>query len=521
MTFRRCHTVVWFGMVIPVLSVAADHYQVTQEDRQSEVEWLTSLGVQAPERGPVLSEPFAEPFTKRSFVVPASWWRTPQPRELQASMLRQDLALLHMVMEKAYGGWESAARRGWDWNRWFGDWDRDLAAKGDARLGLADALAPFERLERFQLDNHSGPTGGVYFGSGSQTAVLQSAPSGTCSALRMSSGETAALDVKDPATAPKPAKIVHAGEERPADGFYISYPARRGTAAAVECGGKWISLETWGLPAREKQISALAQKPGGQPSYRMVAEDIGYLRVPTLSKKNSELWTKMLPTLPESAGRERLLIVDLRMNDGGDEQLGALDRWVDLSAIQSVVNFSRTQPKSCLYDALRWGYTQMTSLGLQPPLSDGLRNMLQGQLNGLFQPGAEGCPMVVERTRSKWNYTQHRFPAAAPVGRPWLMLLTDGGCASDCEFMIYVLAAAAGSVVVGESTYGVGQFVQPGYFVLPHTRLHFRIALGRSDFYGDDRSFDGYGLGPDIVLAGEDAYAPETILRLARTLIAQ
>jgi hypothetical protein len=426
-----------------------------------------------------------------------------------------------VVMEKAYGGWESAAKRGWDWNRWFSDWDRDLAAKGDAKLGLAEALAPFEQLERFQLDNHSGPAGGaVHFGSGSQTAVLLSAPSGTCTSLRMSSGETAALDVKDPATVPKPAKIVHAGRERPADGFYISYPRRRGTAAAVECGGKWIPLETWSPWARREEfIADLAQKPSGSPSYRMVADGIGYLRLPTLSKKNNELLNKMLPTLPESAGRERLLIVDLRMNDGGDEQFEALDRWVDLSAIQSVVNYSRTQPKSCLYDALRWGYTQTSSSGLKPPLSEGLRNMLQRQLNDLFQPGAEGCPMVVEREHSKWNYSQHRFPAVAPVGRPRLMLLTDAGCGSDCELMVYVLAAVGGSVVVGESTYGVGQFVQPGYFVLPHTRLHFRVALGRSDFYGDDRSFDGYGLGPDIVLAGDDAHAPEAILRLARSLM--
>jgi hypothetical protein len=227
---------------------------------------------------------------------------------------------------------------------------------------------------------------------------------------------------------------------------------------------------------------------------------------------------EMLPTLPASAGRERLLIIDLRMNSGGDEQLNALNRWVDLSKLESAVKESRTQPKSCLYDALRWGYTQVSSLNMKPPLSGGLRNEIQGELDSLFQPGAEGCPRAVEREQSKWNYNRHRFPAPAPVGRPRLMLLTDGGCGSDCEFMVYVLAAVEGSVVVGEATYGVCQFIQPGYFILPHTRLHFRIALGRSDLYGDDRSVDGYGLGADIVLAGDDAHAPETILRLARSL---
>ncbi len=62
----------WLAFFIPAFTVAADHYQVTPEDRKSEVEWLTSLGIQVPEGGLVLSEPFAEPFTKRSFVAPAN-----------------------------------------------------------------------------------------------------------------------------------------------------------------------------------------------------------------------------------------------------------------------------------------------------------------------------------------------------------------------------------------------------------------------------------------------------------------
>ena len=40
--------------------------------------------------------------------------------------------------------------------------------------------------------------------------------------------------------------------------------------------------------------------------------------------------------------------------------------------------------------------------------------------------------------------------------------------------------------------------IQPGYSVLPHTGLRYRIALGRSDPYGDSRSVDGYGL--DVVV---------------------
>ena len=123
--------------------------------------------------------------------------------------------------------------------------------------------------------------------------------------------------------------------------------------------------------------------------------------------------------------------------------------------------------------------------------------------------------MSIEEQRSQWDYRRHRFPSPPPAGKPRLMLLVDSGCASDCEYMTYVLAAEPGTVVVGESTCGVGQFIQPGYFILPHSRLKFRIALGMSDIYGDGRSFDGYGLGADIVLAGEEAHRGAAILKLA------
>ena len=48
--------------------------------------------------------------------------------------------------------------------------------------------------------------------------------------------------------------------------------------------------------------------------------------------------------------------------------------------------------------------------------------------------------------------------------------------------------------------------------------MKFRIALGMSDMYGDNRSLDGYGLDVDMLLAGEEAHKPEAILRLAEKL---
>jgi len=498
---------------------AADDVRLTPEQRQGEVEWLKSLGLTVPEGGPLLEHPFATPLTKRSFLMPTADWRAPGPTEVNAGSLRQDLPVLRTIMEKAYGGWDSAQKLGWDWNAWFTDWDRELAAKGDAKLALADALAPFERLERVQLDNHSGPVSNVvHFGSGSRTAVLESAPSGPCTAMKTDSGELLPLNEKDPAQLPKHAKILTAGAAQPEDGFYLTYPARRGSAAAVNCGGKWIPLRIWDAGSRLNEIASLAGHAANEPSYRMLDETIGYLRLPTFTKPNNERLRQLLGQLPESAGREKLLIVDLRQNGGGDSAIEAMARWLDFAAVRPVVKFNRHQPKSCVYDALRWGYTQISSQSLQPPLSDTLRGNLQKQLDDLFQPAPEGCPVQMEDQHSDWDYRQHTGSGKPSPGKPRLMILADRGCGSDCEFSVYVLAAQPGSVVVGESTYGVGQFIQPGYFILPHTLLKFRIALGMSDTYGDGRSFDGYGLGPDIVLDGADANKPETILKLARTL---
>jgi hypothetical protein len=63
-----------------------------------------------------------------------------------------------------------------------------------------------------------------------------------------------------------------------------------------------------------------------------------------------------------------------------------------------------------------------------------------------------------------------------------------------------MLASLPETIVAGTNTFGVCQLIQPGYSVLPHTGLSYRIALGRSDYYGDNRSVDGYGLDVDVVL---------------------
>lgn len=500
--------------LLSALTLNADDLKLTPEERQSEIEWLTSLGLKLPAGGILLDQPFATPLTNRSFLVPTSWWRAPAPREIIAADLRQDLPILRTIMQKAYGGWTSAEQRGWDWNRWFTDWDHDLAARGDTKLPLADALAPVAKLMDFQLDNHSGPVGGARFGSGSTTAILDAAPVGACTTMKAADDRTFALDPKDPAQAPKRATLYNVASEQP--GYYLSYPNRRGLATAIQCGDKWIAARPVGNANRTQLIADLAQKPANEPSYRAVSETIGYLRLPTFSKQNGERLRALLPTLPKSAGHEKLLIVDLRSNDGGDAPIEALGRWLDGSSVRRAARFNRRQPKSCVYEALRWGYSQVTIQGLKPPLSDQLRGNLQHAMGALFAHSPAGCPVKIEEDKSAWDYRQHRFPSSPSAGKPRLLVLIDRGCGSDCEYMAYVLAASPGSIIAGENTFGVGQFIQPGYFILPHSRIKFRIALGMSDNYGDGRSFDGYGLDVDVLLT-EEAHTAAAILKLAET----
>jgi len=71
---------------------------------------------------------------------------------------------------------------------------------------------------------------------------------------------------------------------------------------------------------------------------------------------------------------------------------------------------------------------------------------------------------------------------------------------------------------VGTNTFGVCQFIQPGYSVLPHTGLRYRIALGRSNYYGDNRSVDGYGLDVDVVLPEVDTLKPEQMREFAEVV---
>src|SRR5579864_8277022 len=115
---------------------------VSPAEIAAESAWLESFGVS----GPTLTEyPFAPQLTNRSFIVPMAWLGSVHPDlvEVNADALRRDLPVLSSIMLRAYGGWDSAEKRGWNWPRWFQNWDRLLSRHGKNPMLVQDAFAPF------------------------------------------------------------------------------------------------------------------------------------------------------------------------------------------------------------------------------------------------------------------------------------------------------------------------------------------------------------------------------------------
>ena len=498
--------------------------------RDSEAARIRAFGVTVPDGGVVLERPWDPPYTRRSFVVPQSWFRH-QSDSVRADALDRDLPVLHALMERAYGGWGAAAHRGWNWDKWFADWHEMLRAHHGATIATADAFAPMKQYIAFQLDNHTTIPLGVRFGSGSRTSLIDGLPKGRCTEVRMTDGNSVALDWNDPAQRLRHAVRWNAALTRLDSVAYLSMPASRGLPASIRCGGGWVNATpVWPfgdvakstraeLAARDSVIRALSGAEHDEPNFVMLEPTIAYLRLPTFSEANGRLIEQRIEHWPKRTGNERVLIVDLRDNDGGNATLTPFAGWVDTRGVSRALNAHRHEGASCLYHALRWGYTTISTLGIRPPASPSFTQRLQTISDDVFGQSAADCPSEFKDSKSGWDYRQRVMqPPGVANGRLRLMLLVNNGCGSDCEAELIMLSSLAETVVVGSNTFGVAQFIQPGYSVLPHTRLPFRIALGTSDVYGDGRSFDGYGLDVDIVLATRADESRESILALAHYL---
>lgn len=501
------------SLLVAIAAAPAASVRVPQAQIDAENARWSSLGVKLPPGGIVLEHPYAPPYSNRSFVVPFSWYsdfaatlREKKDVPVEAAALRQDLPVLKLLLEKAYAGYQPAASRGWNWNQMFRSWDAQLARAGDKKLTLREAFAPWGRLEDVQLDNHSGVPGVMEFGSGSASAVLTGEPHSACSALRFTNGYTQKLSVHDAGQQPHAVQAWNGALLSPA--WYVSYPKRLGIASAMRCGDREIAL----TPA------AQSPAPSQTPVYKTLAGGIAYLRLPTFTDANNEALRAAL-SKATGLGKERLVIFDLRGNDGGNAPSDILTNWFAESAVEIASATSQAGTTSCFTAGLQFGLQQQLVGNLKPPVSPGLQQLLQQIVDSLKGSATPDCSVQPDIKTSDRSLRDHRFTLhSRQADQTRVVALVDGGCGSDCEYMTYILAGLPETVIAGTSTFGVMGFSQPGYFVLPRSRVPFRIALSRTDAYGDERSVDGYGIAVDVLLPAAQSQSLQSVTALGQLL---
>jgi C-terminal processing protease CtpA/Prc len=486
------------------------HTFVTMTEVKVEDARLDQMGLVLRDGSFLKEHPFQAPWTSHSLLIPSTWTEPGikalfGSRRVRADLLLADLDVLQPVMARAYGGWDGAVARGWNWDRWFGAWRSRLAAKGNSEISLDEAFAPMDQLLAFQRDNHTQIPLNRQTSDGSQTAVLARAPAAACTEIRSSDG-IFSIDAKDAGQRVRRAKLWMSGAKFFTDASYISVPSSRGVPQSVRCGGDWIALQVAG-ERQDKRWSTLRKvwrETFGRvrPKVERIGDGVVYARLPEFDSPHyggisREGWANREPS-------DRVLIVDLRNNGGGqiDDGLNVLKDWVDERRMVHFDSIGSQINSSCLYAALKWGYPDSTDKG-----------RMQELLNRMALPYPSGCPRSVSTTPSKWSYLRHHYDPKP--GDMRIIALVNSGCGSDCELMTEELASLPETLVVGVNTYGVCQMIQPGYSVLPHTGLRYRIALGRSDPYGDNRSVDGYGLDVDVVLPDVDRLGRESMGELA------
>lgn len=498
--------------------------------------WM-KLGVTPPKGGFMVARPWSPPWSGRSLIVPAPWFeqafhsakndaksKTPMP--IDAKALRKDLPILRLVLEKNYSGWETAARRGWNWNEWFQRWDRMLASYGGKSIADRQAFAPWFAYEDFQIDSHSGPEVPSRFGNIiiSRSAMLSDAPRAACTSLRLTGSIQHPLSADDKAQQPHAVEYWNGKTLKSAS--YLVYPSSLGTAEGLTCGDQRITLTPfWNpytalakpAPATSASVAGLSGGQHGLSVYNTPALGIGYLRLATFNDAGDEALAQLLPHLPESAGHEKLLIVDLRGNDGGGAPVDSLARWIPLKQLDG--RLTRVSKRSCLYSGLWFNLGQVLSLGTRHASAKDMHEMESSYAHGIGAPATMHCPVSFPTSAGKWTYAQHHFVRAWHGRRPRLLVLVDQGCGSDCEFMTWLLAQLPGTVIAGRNTVGVIGFTQPGFLLLPHTHIAFQLATSRSDGYGDGRSEDGYGLDVDVALPTAADWSAPSILALAQELV--
>jgi hypothetical protein len=470
------------------------------------------LGVALPPGGIVLQYPYAEPFSGRSLVVPASWFsgyiseREKPGFGINAAALRADLPFLKMVMQRAYAGYDTAARRGWNWDIWFRDWDADLARAGNTTITPDEAFVPWGKLEDFQLDNHSRPFV-QGFKSLSVSAQLNAAPRGPCDALHSASGATYVMSQSDAGQQPHAVESWNGSAFSPA--WYVSYPQRLGIAASIRCGGTEIPL------------TMTSQHPVHvpRPYFQSLGDRIEYIRTPQQFYYADDQVLESELAKIQGLGALKVLILDLRSNGGGAAPTQMLSYWFTEQQIRAAAHGGTAYSKdSCVTTALLFNAGQDLAASLKPPLAPITKALLQTQVDAIAATPPGKCEehQVIRRLPVPPG---HAFSVArTDASHTRILAIVDNHCGSDCDGLALELSRLPDTVIAGTSTAGVMGFSQPGLFVLPFSRVPFMLATALHDSYGDGRSVDGYGVPVDVLLPTAQSQQMSSLIALARAL---
>lgn len=491
---------------------------------KNEIARLRSLKISLPPGLPPQT-PYAIPLLKYPFIVPSSWFENIEKKNVNPLDLKKDLIYLYEAFKKSYPGRKDKPTEGKELKVFFEKWGKYLADQKGSKLGIKKAFAPFFERQASTIDNHTGPWGVKNIKWEGRSYVLKNYNGDDCYG-HFDSDQDFPTDKKINIY---PVQLVNRHSVQ--EGHYFSAPSKFKRLTGIICHSKkWDStpVQHPGYQEQLKNIGRLvnAIKGGsyisrlwsnlrlgaiGNRPWLLHYSQIQYIRIPTLSYENGEIllsqaFRKKIKTSP-------ITIIDVRANGGGDASpiFELLAPLFGKSNLLQASNFKRKLKESCVTDSLRWGFAQIMLRGISETISDGLRKRIQDLVP------KEKCHDSLSISE------EHRFyldrNKYMPKSKGKFIVLTDRYCASDCEFLVFLLSAFNNTKIVGESTFGLAQYIRPGLLFLPNSRVVFQMATGESDLYGDGREFDGHGLHVDYLLDDFEIKSPKDILRLSSIIV--
>ncbi|HEY8212211.1 MAG TPA: hypothetical protein VIG99_32235 [Myxococcaceae bacterium] len=484
-------------LVAAALGAADAGFAFPPEVRAREDALVKSFGLAAPDGGVLL--PVAAPGQDPRWpVVPARWHSDDPPLSVDAAALRADLPVLAAALEQGYAGYERALKRGWRWDLWIKEWDTTLEVRR-GKVPLGEVFALLEQVRKFQPDGLTGVVGTPNRWR-SLTSSLEKSSRGTCVELESISGRISELVRGDTALQPRSVELLKEGGRKLEHGWMLVSPEPLGLPRKLSCsGGSVEAFAAWN-PEPEARL-ALVKALGGTdgPGLKELEPKIWWLRPgptpPDLSKLPAEV----------------VLLVDLReLSDVPPSADPALLRALGAPADLPAPTWKRRL--TCGAAGLRFGALQASVLNGPPhPLP-----AAQALLSAL-QPGA--CNNGVENGGGPLPKGGRKKPSLKPRAGRRVVVLADNGCEDACELLAFQLSQLPDAVLAGTATAGRAEYVEPGQLVLPRTRVPFQVALTRREFFPDGRSFDGYGLPPDVLIEDEECWAPESLRAFARQFV--